>query len=135
MALTFTPGTMKKDYQDDQGYMELYLAIWRHAVEDDVRHIKRKLFYRLTGDAFNEFVRYDKDKRDTFGKIRALLGAESERELAVIERTLCEFEPRIREIAKEEVYKEALAWPNETHINPAYKIALTEIRERLETHR
>ena len=131
----------------DEGYKNLFLAIWKLAVEDEKRKESRRLFYDITERVFPELLLHDRCRRDTYIKCISKVRSKARFKKVFREvRSKARFKKVFREIRagqerlegpiKERVYRETLKWPNndkwkDKEYEASYRLILDEILEEV----
>lgn len=118
----------------DEGYKNLFLAIWKLAVEDEKRKESRRLFYDITERVFPELLLHDRCRRDTY--IKCISKVRSKARFKKVFREIRAGQERLEGPIKERVYRETLKWPNndkwkDKEYEASYRLILDEILEEV----
>lgn len=120
---------------NDIGFAKLYAAIWKKAVEDELRHQMARLLIDTSERLFSRLLKYDRPDRNTYTKVSRLVGLEYGMQglklVQKLETIIGESKEAIKKAVQAKIYREAEDWPDNRRKCPEFEKAYVQIRDNV----
>ncbi len=116
---------------NDDGFARLYAAIWKKALEDELRYQKVRLLIDTSERLFSGLLKYDITDRNSYTKVSRLVGLEYGMQgikFAEEIEMLIE-ESAIKKAVQAKVYREAEDWPDNKRRCSEFEKTYVKIRD------
>jgi hypothetical protein len=118
----------------EEGFMNLYGAIWSQAVRDEQKNQKCRLLVDLSVMLFPVLLKYERDDRRSYTRIQTIIGERYGRAgietIMALEAEIEKRAPELLKLVQEKILEETDKWPDNSRRKiPVFEKKILKLRE------